>query len=139
MKLVWLRNDLRRLDNPALFYACEMRQGVTAVVTLTPLQWQLHSEGPARMALWRDQLRALQSDLAELNIGLRVLQLKHFDEVPGALQQLAAELQVDSLYFNYEYPLNERQRDRQVCTELETAGVRCLGYHGELVIAPGRW
>lgn len=138
MKLVWLRNDLRRLDNPALFYACDTQAGVTAVVTLTPQQWQLHSEAPARLALWRDQLIALKADLAELNIGLRVLQLNRFDQVPVALQQLATELKADTVYFNYEYPLNERQRDRQVCAELEAAGVRCLGYHGELIIPPGQ-
>lgn len=138
MKLVWLRNDLRRLDNPALFYACEAQTGVTAVVTLTPQQWQLHSESPAKLALWRDQLGALQANLIELNIGLRVVQLNHFGEVPAALQQLAAELKADRLYFNYEYPLNERQRDRQVCAELEAAGVTCLGYHGELIIPPGQ-
>lgn len=138
MKLVWLRNDVRRLDNPALFYASEAQQGVTVVVTLTPEQWQQHQDSPLRWALWRDQLNSLLPQLAELNIGFRVLQLHSYDQVADGLLALAQSLQADALYFNYEYPLNERRRDRQVCERLEAAGIQCQGYHGELVLAPGQ-
>ncbi|WP_409525836.1 deoxyribodipyrimidine photo-lyase [Nitrincola sp. MINF-07-Sa-05] len=138
MMLLWLRNDLRLVDNPALFYACEARQGVVAVVTLTPGQWREHDESPLRMSLWRDRLREVAGALGELNIPLKVLRLDRFGDVAPALCDLAAELRATELYFNYEYPLNERQRDREVCRMLESTGVSCRGYHGELIIPPGQ-
>lgn len=138
MKLVWLRNDIRRLDNPALYYACDAQQGVTVVVTLTPEQWQSHDDSPLRWSLWRDQLSELLVHLKSLNVGFRVLLLKRYDLVSAALMSLAKELNVNSLHFNYEYPLNERNRDRAVCELLESKGVSCVGYHGELIIPPGQ-
>ena len=60
MQLVWLRNDLRLGDNPALHGAAARRRGVLAVAALTPEQWRTHDESPARLAFWLANLRALQ-------------------------------------------------------------------------------
>ncbi|TVQ70392.1 MAG: deoxyribodipyrimidine photo-lyase [Oceanospirillales bacterium] len=138
MKLVWLRNDLRVLDNPALYSACDAQQGVTVFVTLCPQQWELHDDAPLRWALWRNQLYQLKHQLSSLNIGLRVLTMHTYLEVPDSIAKLATELNVTELHFNYEYPLNERQRDRSVCQQLEHQGVTCIGHHGELIIPPGQ-
>lgn len=138
LSLVWLRNDLRITDNPALNWACEQAEKTLAVVTLTPQSWEKHGESPARMGLWRDQLRAVAEQLAALNIPLKVLSLESFDDCAGALTELAAELNAGSVAFNYEYPLNERNRDRAVCEKLEAKGVTVQGFHGELIIPPGQ-
>lgn len=137
MNVYWIRNDLRRIDNPALFYACESQRGVIAVVTLTPKQWEMHVESPAKMALWRDRLMELKDELSQLNIPLRVLQLGTFQDVPKALQHFVTSVGATKLFFNYEYPLNERSRDKAVCDELKAVGVECLGFHGELIVRPG--
>ena len=48
-QLVWLRNDLRLDDHPALALAAE--QGpIQVVFCATPEQWQQHDESPARFA-----------------------------------------------------------------------------------------
>lgn len=138
MKLVWLRNDLRILDNPALFNACNAQEGVTAFVVLCPEQWQLHDDAPLKLALWRDQLRTVITQLSQLNVGFRVLTSPKYDGVVHCISELAKQTQATELHFNYEYPLNERIRDKTVCQTLEKQGVRCLGYHGELIIAPGQ-
>ncbi|KAA0875704.1 cryptochrome/photolyase family protein [Nitrincola tapanii] len=138
MNLVWLRNDLRRMDNPALFYACEHTGPVVALVTLTPEQWRRHDESPWRMALWLQQLAALSTRLEALNIPLRLLEVPTFAEVPDALALLCQDLGVENLWFNYEYPLNERHRDAKVCALLERQGVQCRGFHAELIIPPGQ-
>ncbi len=138
MKLVWLRNDLRVLDHPALYNACNARQGVTAFIVLSVQQWQQHDDAPIRWALWRNHLKTLIPQLKRLNVGFRVLKAPTYEDVPDLISRLAAELKASELHFNYEYPLNERLRDKRVCQNLESQGVRCIGYHGELIIPPGQ-
>ena len=44
MDLVWLRNDLRQLDNPALHHACLVSDEVVAVYLITEKQWKDHND-----------------------------------------------------------------------------------------------
>jgi deoxyribodipyrimidine photo-lyase len=46
LKLVWFRNDLRIVDNHALFHACRSgdSEGVMAVTAITPVQWEMQDE-----------------------------------------------------------------------------------------------
>lgn len=137
-RLVWLRNDLRLIDNPALAHACRDDAAVVAVVTLTPDSWLAHAESAARMGLWRDRLREVQTALAELNIPLRVLAVGRFSSCAEALLPLCQALQVSELCFNYEYAMNERVRDTAVRRVLQEAGISARGFHGELIIPPGQ-
>jgi deoxyribodipyrimidine photo-lyase len=98
-RLVWLRNDLRITDNPALNHACRDRAPVVAVVTLVPQSWQEHGESPARMALWRDQLRAIAETLEQRNIPLKVVNAGHFKHCAARLLELAQALNADEISF----------------------------------------
>lgn len=138
MRLVWLRNDLRLTDNPALSHACRDAAAVVLVVTLTPSSWESHGESRARMGLWRDQLKSLLPECRRLNLPLKVLQLNHFDDCSAALAELAKNLGAEELCFNYEYPLNERKRDAAVCERMARIGVVARAFHGDLIIPPGQ-
>lgn len=140
-QLVWFRRDLRVIDNPALDQACRQRAqrgAVVAVVTLTPTTWLEHDASGVQYGFWLERLRWLAARLAALNIPLKVLHADQFARVPQALEKLCRELDTRALYFNYEYPLDERHRDRAVCETLGNMGVECEGFHGELLIPPGR-
>lgn len=137
MNLIWFRNDLRLTDNPALHEAVRQGKPLAAVVIFTPQQWQQHADAPRKLAFWRDGLQHLASDLAALNIALRVLRVPGFDDCAQALLALCQELGAEGLYFNSEYPLNERRRDRAVKVALRSRGLRCESSHGDLVLEPG--
>jgi deoxyribodipyrimidine photo-lyase len=137
MNLIWFRNDLRLTDNPALHGAAALGQPLLAVVVLTPDQWQRHGDAPRKLAFWRDALQCLANDLAARNIALRVLKVDDYGDCAQALLKLCREVQAQGLYFNYEYPLNERRRDREVKRVLRGAGLRCEGCHGDLLLEPG--
>ncbi|NVK42308.1 MAG: deoxyribodipyrimidine photo-lyase [Oceanospirillaceae bacterium] len=137
MKLVWFRNDLRLSDNPALHNACVADGPVVAVVVLTPQQWRDHCEAPVKLAFWRDALVKLADDLDRLNIPLRVLEAPCFDDCAEELSRLCQELSAKRLYFNYEYPVNERRRDIRVKQRLRGEGVIVDGFHGDLILPPG--
>ncbi|PSL12838.1 deoxyribodipyrimidine photo-lyase [Marinobacterium halophilum] len=138
MQLVWFRNDLRVADNPALSAACASGDPVKAVVCLTPAQWAQHNESEARVRYWHGRLDWLQQQLAAAGVELIRLDLQHFADCPEAILTLAQEQGATALHFNYEYPLNERNRDRQVCECLAAAGVVAQGYHGDLIVPPGQ-
>ncbi len=138
MQLVWFRNDLRLADNPALTAACASGEAVKALVCLTPAQWAEHNESEARIGYWQARLDWLEQALAEAGIELIRLSLQHFADCPQAILALAREQGVTTLHFNYEYPLNERHRDRAVCEALDAAGVVACGYHGDLIVPPGQ-
>ncbi|MAS40382.1 MAG: deoxyribodipyrimidine photolyase [Porticoccaceae bacterium] len=137
MQLVWLRNDLRLGDNPALHGAAARRRGVLAVAALTPEQWRTHDESPARLAFWLANLRALQIDLQARNIGLQLLCASGYAELPPRLLALARENGVTGLWFNREYPLNEVRRDQAVTRTFNAAGITVNPCDGDAAVPPG--
>jgi deoxyribodipyrimidine photo-lyase len=141
MNLVWLRNDLRLEDNPALYYATH--QGETCCVyTITPEQWRQHDDAPTKIALWRERLIAVQHELREHNIPLKLIRFMDdsestYSNIPAALLKLANTINAHSLYFNNEYPLNEKQRDLHVSEAFIQEGRQVKRYDGDVVMQPG--
>ncbi len=123
--LVWFRSDLRINDNPALSHASrDATKGVIAVFVASPTQWRdEHDLSDAKADLILRTLSVLSADLKRLNIPLKIVRADPFDRVPDALQALAREHEIDSLYFNDEYELNERNRDEAVRSTFEDAGL----------------
>ena len=137
MNLIWFRNDLRIHANPALQAAVESGKTCVAFVCLTPKSWDQHDEGSVRMGFWRARLVEVEAELALLNIPLKVLSLEHFSDCADAITELAQQLGANALFFNHEYPLNERLRDQSVVQACQALGMETQGYHGELIIPPG--
>ncbi len=136
MNLVWLRNDLRLQDNPALYYAS--KQGaICCVYCVSEKQWESHDDAPAKLMLWRDRLNALADELGEKNIPLKIIKADTFTDIPKKLLSLAKQLDTNSLFFNHEYPLNEKLRDQKVLQTFEKAGIQVHRYHGDVVLPPG--
>lgn len=136
MHLVWLRNDLRLQDNPALHHAAKQGE-ICCVYTVTEKQWQEHDDAPAKIMLWRDRLTALAGELSEKNIPLKIINVDYYDNVPKALLALAQAIQARSLSFNIEYPLNEKNRDKSVIEACEQKEIAVHHYHADLVHPPG--
>ena len=133
-QLVWLRSDLRIHDNAALASAMEAGPTVACFV-LSAKQWRQHDVGDARIAFILRTLNELSTDLAKLNVPLKILQAPLFLDVPAVLGRFVKKQHITGIHFNAEYPLNERKRDSRVTLALEQ-GVRthCCA-HAD----PGDW
>ncbi len=136
MQLVWLRNDLRIEDNPALFNARELGE-CCCVFIVTRKQWAAHNDAPIKLNFIYRRLRALQTELNALNIPLKVLCCDNYQAVPEALSKLAKAIECTTLWFNHEYPLNESLRDRAVEATLAAQGIDTKSFHGDLFHPPG--
>ncbi len=141
MQLVWLRNDLRLEDNPALYYA--RQQGPVCCIFIDATkQWTMHDDAIAKINFRQQRINQLKNELSSKNIPLKIISVDFFTEVPDAFTRLIKSLktkniEISSLWFNHEYPLNEKLRDQSVIQTLTQQGILCRTFHGDVVHPPG--
>lgn len=135
--LVWLRHNLRLRDNPALFKAAELGQGVVAVYVHCAAYVRLHDQSAAQRDFIRRHLHLLQQQLLELNIPLKVIRVEKPGEIAPQLLQLAQQLNVTQCFFNAEYPINELNRDLAVNQLLREQGIAVKRCHDRCIVPPG--
>lgn len=135
--LIWLRNDLRITDNRALHAACDDPEAkVLAVFIATPRQWQQHGMAPRQASFIHANLLVLQQALAQRAIPLFFHQCDDFSASVDWLAAFCRQQQVDALYYNRQYEINERERDAQL--EARLAGnVACHSFDDSLLLPPG--
>lgn len=134
--LIWLRNDLRLEDNPALYYGAQQNP-CYAVYIVSQQQWQSHYDAPAKIALWRQRLIHLSKEMAQKNIPLKLLFVDWWKDIPAALLSLAQANDSQAIFFNNEYALNEKNRDAQVQALFAEHNLGVHRYDGDVVMPPG--
>ncbi len=133
-QLLWLRNDLRSIDNSALHHA--MQQGQTlALYVLSPTQWQLHDDAAIKLDFRLRSLQKLEQRLQQLNVPLLVIQCELWQDLPQRLLEFCQLWRIGSLHFNDEYGVNEQQRDQQCSEHLQAAGIK-VQRHGDTCLFP---
>ncbi len=136
--LLWLRNDLRINDNSALAAACHDREAdVLALFIATPKQWQQHSMSAKQATFIHQNLCELQQALAERGIPLHFHQCDDFAASVDYLRDFCKTHRVNALFYNYQYEINERERDAAAEKQLDEQGVTCQGFDDSLLLPPG--
>lgn len=131
--LVWLRNDLRSIDNPALYYASQ--QGKVAVmVAVTPQQWAEHNESDAKTGLRAGLIKTLANTLATLGIPLHLIYTNTFSDLPNKITDFCLKQDIKHLWFNRDLPVHEQQRDQSVYKTLQNHGVDVHIQHADLIV-----
>lgn len=129
--LVWLRQDLRLSDNPALFEAAQ--RGKIAVVYIlddeSPGLWKM---GGASRWWLHHSLVALQADLKSHGISLILRKGKAL----SVLEKLVHELKVTSLYWNRCYEPYAIQRDQEIKSFFKEKGLEVRSFNGFLLVEP---
>lgn len=135
--LVWLRNDLRMTDNKALHAACSDPDArVLAVFIATPQQWRQHEMAPRQAEFIHANLLQVQQALAERGIPLCYHQCDDFAASVDWLTAYCAQERVDTLFYNRQYEINERQRDQRLEQRL-SGKVICQSFDDSLLLPPG--
>ncbi|MEX0615470.1 MAG: deoxyribodipyrimidine photo-lyase, partial [Methylophaga sp.] len=122
IQAVWLRNDLRLDDHPAL-YEAQQQGPIHVVYVATPKQWQQHHESPARLGLKAAALQDIAERLAELGIPFTLLEVHWFKDVPAVLKKFCTDENISELWFQLETPWDENERDENVEATLKEADV----------------
>jgi deoxyribodipyrimidine photo-lyase len=136
--LVWLRNDLRCLDNPALHSASleanALNKGIGVVVTVTPTQWSKHNESDAKTGLRAGLIKTLAKTLATLGIPLHIINAETFDALPDAMTTFCLDHGIKHLWFNRDLPIHEQQRDHAVCEQLHQHHIKTHTLSADLIV-----
>jgi len=130
--LVWFRRDLRVADHPALAAALrDARQVWCAFILDKPILDELPS-GDRRVAFIRQSLADLDAQLAALGGPRARLIVRHAvaaDQIP----RLAAELDVQAVYFHRDDDPAARARDAQVYERLRADGRAMHGFKDHVI------
>ncbi|MCG6507667.1 deoxyribodipyrimidine photo-lyase, partial [Vibrio parahaemolyticus] len=137
MKLVWLRRDLRAVDNAALNEALISGEPVCALFVATPQQWQQHDLAPIQADLIYRRLFALQEELSALNVPLLYREVATFADSVDAVQQVAVASGAKQVLANRDYELNEQKRDALAAERLQQHGIDWHSFDDKCVMAPG--
>ncbi len=133
--LYWFRSDLRIADNVALADAMRSSDFLIAVFILTPTTWKSHYAAPCKIRFLLENLTALSEMLWKQGIPLLIRKGPAFSDCPKVLEDLCNQYDIDNIYFNHEYPLDEYKRDQAVTKRLESY-VNVSTYHQQLVLFP---
>jgi deoxyribodipyrimidine photo-lyase len=130
--IVWLREDLRVADNPALTEAVKLGAPVVAVFVLDEVSQGIRPLGAASKWWLHHSLESLSADLKRLGFEF-ILKRGAAEEVINAL---ADQLSAGAVLWNRRYSLPERESDAQLKTSLRAAGVNCQSYQASLLYEP---
>ena len=135
--LVWFRNDLRVYDNPALDAACNPNNEVVAVYIVSESQWDEHNDSVNKISFWFRCLVELEKELKKINIPLIILKSDFYKDHPKKLLEFSTENNLDNIFFNIEYPVDERKRDEEVTQAFENQNKGAFSFHDQVIHKPG--
>ncbi len=129
--LVWLRNDLRLADNPALS-AAVAAGGKVVVVHIEPTDPGLRRRGAASRWWLHHSLRSLGAGLAARGIGFETLSGPTEDMLRDAIKRHDAS----RLEWNRRYGPAERALDAQLKTAFRRDGLEVQSHAGDALVEP---
>ncbi len=135
--LVWFRADLRTIDNTALFMACQHPNvEVLAVYFISPEQWQQHHMAGCKVDFELKTLRQLSHTLNALNISLLIVQTPNFASQIDAIIALMQQHDINHLFYNKQYEINELRRDETLKKRLLTSNIITHDFDDQCLVAP---
>ncbi len=129
--LVWLRNDLRLSDNPALAAAMEGAETVTAIY-IFETDDNLRAPGGAARWWLHNSLEDLAQRLAKIGVRLLVQEGKAETTVRGAIEETNAT----SVHWNRRYAPAERALDAAIKDTLRSEDIAVTSHMGNVLVEP---
>ncbi|KAI9352110.1 deoxyribodipyrimidine photolyase [Obelidium mucronatum] len=138
--LHWFRSDLRLADNTALSHLLQQKPHLPLVClfVISPQEWFQHDMAPIKARFILSNLKSLKSRLQDLSIPLIVRVADSRRSVPGVVRNVAVELGVECVSWNWEYEVHEEWRDLKVMDLLEKDNIGHLGTHDQCIIDTSR-
>eukprot|EP00873_Tetraselmis_striata_P020755 jgi/Tetstr1/441019/TSEL_029287.t1 len=129
--LVWLRNDLRIADNPALAAALKNEEPIHAVYVLETDR-ALRPLGGAAKVWLHESLKALNDALAERGVRLSYREGQSKRVIPEMIREVKAE----RVYWNRRYDPAGRAHDASLKGSLKADGIAVESFNAALLVEP---
>ena len=135
--LVWLRNDLRMDDNPALRSACVASDEVSCIYIYSKEQIRLHNEANCKIEFIISNLKNLSSSLKKINIPLTIIDSDGFSDNPSKILDIVSERSISKVYWNNMFGTDENKRDQEVQKILIDNNIENETFDDQVVYSPG--
>ncbi|KAH9964010.1 DNA photolyase, FAD-binding/Cryptochrome [Russula compacta] len=138
----WMRmEDMRICDNRALAQASARalkdHSPLLIFFVLSPQDYAAHDRSPRRIDFTLRNLSVLKDSLAKLNIPLHVSLHSQRRTLPSHVISLLQSVNVNRLFANIEYEVDEIRRDIAVCKLAKDNGILPTFVHDKLIVEPG--
>lgn len=131
--IVWLRRDLRLSDNPALKTAIGENDAVIPVYLLEEPSGQWPTGAASRVWL-HQSLEAFSADLEDIGSRLVLRKGASLETISGLISETGAT----AIYWNRLYDPESIERDTEIRSALEEAGIAVKSFNGALLYEPGK-
>ena len=135
--LVWLRNDLRIDDNPALRNACIVSDEVYCIYIFSKEQIKVHNEANCKTEFIISNLKDLSNSLKKINIPLNIISSDGFSDNPSKILNVVNERSISKVYWNNMFGIDENKRDQEVQKILSDNGIEHETFDDQVVYSPG--
>lgn len=129
--VVWLRNDLRIHDHPALAQAVADGDEVIPLYIVDPAIYNGRHASANRNRFLYECLVDVKQSLQQIGGDLVVRHGKTRDE----LRRIVDETKAEAVYFTADYSPYAMQRDERVCKELKKITIECRSFPGRLIVS----
>lgn len=136
--LVWFREDLRLHDNTALYHAAKQCEaGILGIYIIDASFWKKHHMAACRVQFILTGLLELSQNLQARGIPLLIKQVKKTVDIAQELHHCTKKYKLDRVFFNKQYEVDEKHRDKIVCNYLNRYGIKCSAYDDQVILPPG--
>ena len=135
--LVWLRNDLRMDDNPALRNACVASDEVSCIYIYSKEQIKLHNEANCKIEFIISNLKDLSNSLKKINVPLTIIDSDGFSDNPSKILDVVNERSISKVYWNNMFGTDENNRDQEVQKILSNNNIEHETFDDQVVYSPG--
>ena len=135
--LVWLRNDLRMDDNPALRNACIHSEEVHCIYIFSLEQMKIHNEANCKIEFIISNLKSLGDSLEKINIPLTIINSDRFSDNAKKILEVVNERSISKVYWNNMFGIDENKRDQEVQSILNNNNIDYQTFDDQVVYTPG--
>ena len=135
--LVWLRNDLRMDDNPALREACKLSEEVHAIYIYSQNQNKEHNEANCKIDFFIENLKDLSKSLSKVNIPLTIINSDGFNDNPEIIKKYIEVNSIEKIFWNNQFGEDEINRDESVKDLLQNSNIEIKTFDEQVVFEPG--
>ena len=135
--LVWLRNDLRLDDNPALQNAFTQSESVHVLYLYSKKQLKLHNESDIKISFLIENLKNLENSLDQLNAGITIIETDGFSSDPEELLKFFENNNFNKLFFNNTFGVDENNRDAEIKKLFKDKNYKFEHFDDQILFKPG--
>jgi len=135
--LLWLRNDLRTHDNPALHYFLDHHgpeKQCKAVFFVSKKQWRQHHWSEIKIDFVLRHAQYMVKALANIGVELKVVSLDTFIQQQQYIQDYCLQHSINEVVANSELEFNEQQRDKALIEK----GVNLTLFEADVIVPKGK-